>query len=338
MDKMFIKEELNRIKQLMGIIIEGDENSNNELTKEEALENLKEIFKSNTFLYDERELPNININRFNSIAINLYKVAKAILTEQELNKVLEKLSISDVNNLPLNKAIELSIGLKGVLLSRENISDKVGVLRGFSDKSNYDYLINDIPFSNKFKIVTEDSLKRDQDISFFITGFVKKLKSNNVGSISNVAHEGHIIQVNYDTEKQNITTTPETITPTTSNIETNEQPLSDLLNQVNDALEQFDNPRLLTTKEELVFVRNLRSGVMNVKYYGINKNDSFELNLPKDLNDLLVEYNINVTGRMIYFQLRNSKNIDVEVAKKYGLPSETGDTLRLNLKQPYSFK
>jgi hypothetical protein len=91
---------------------------------------------------------------------------------------------------------------KGVLLSRENISDKVGVLRGFSDKSNYDYLINDIPFSNKLKIVTEYSLKRDQDISFFIVKFVKKLKDNNVGSISNVAYENHIIQVNYDTESR----------------------------------------------------------------------------------------------------------------------------------------
>ena len=77
--------------------------NSNELTKEEALENLKEIFKSNTFLYDERELPNLDINRFNNTAINLYKVANAILTEQELNKILGKLSISDVNNLPLNK-------------------------------------------------------------------------------------------------------------------------------------------------------------------------------------------------------------------------------------------
>ena len=457
--------------------------NSNELTKEEALENLKEIFKSNTFLYDERELPNLDINRFNNTAINLYKVANAILTEQELNKILGKLSISDVNSLPLNKAIELSIGLKGVLLSRENISDKVGVIRGFSDKSNYDYLINDIPFNNKFIIVTEDSLKRDQNISSFISKFVKKLKENNVGGISNVVHERHIIQVDYGIEKSNTETNgqplsdllnqvnealvqfgnPRLLTeqynvsieahhrgskkwfyhviyedryqevndiidtfnltlpedlesilsyyiiqvkatglrgaskelrisprrsinvdiniakkyglptksdddtlklslnqPTTTNkpnieqkptisdksnvnvgkveVKTNGQPLSDLLNQVNDALVQFGNPRLVTDKENIVFIRNLKSGVMNVNYYGTDKYDSFELNLPKDLNDLLLEYNVNIVGRNISFQLRNSKNIDAEVAKKYGLPTETGDKLRLNLQQPETVK
>ena len=457
--------------------------NSNELTKEEALENLKEIFKSNTFLFDERELPNLDINRFNNTAINLYKVANAILTEQELNKILRKLSISDVNSLPLNKAIELSIGLKGVLLSRENISDKVGVIRGFSDKSNYDYLINDVPFSNKFRIVTEDSLKRDQGISEFISKFVSKLKDNNVGSISNVAYEVHIIQVDYGTEQKLNTeqllssllnqinealvqfgnpklntqqykvsiepynkgnkevsyhivykdtyaegsndivdtfnlTLPEDLEsilfnytiqvkgnkklhiipngnfnvdfniakkyglptksnqgvdgsdsemikldlnqPTTTNkpnieqkptisdksnvnvgkveVKTNGQPLSDLLNQVNDALVQFGNPRLVTDKENIVFIRNLKSGVMNVNYYGTDKYDSFELNLPKDLNDLLLEYNVNIVGRNISFQLRNSKNIDAEVAKKYGLPTETGDKLRLNLQQPETVK
>ena len=471
--------------------------NSNELTKEEALENLKEIFKSNTFLYDERELPNLDINRFNNTAINLYKVANAILTEQELNKILGKLSISDVNSLPLNKAIELSIGLKGVLLSRENISDRVGVIRGFSDKSNYDYLINDVPFSNKFRIVTEDSLKRDQGISEFISKFVSKLKDNNVGSISNVAYEGHIIQVDYGIEKSNTETNGQPLSdllnqvnealvqfgnpklntqqykvsiepynkgnkevsyhivykdtyaegsndivdtfnltlpedlesilfnytiqvksnkklhiipngnfnvdfniakkyglptksnqgvdgsdsemikldlnqptttnkpnieqkPTTTNkpnieqkptisdksnvnvgkveVKTNGQPLSDLLNQVNDALVQFGNPRLVTDKENIVFIRNLKSGVMNVNYYGTDKYDSFELNLPKDLNDLLLEYNVNIVGRNISFQLRNSKNIDAEVAKKYGLPTETGDKLRLNLQQPETVK
>ena len=137
-------------------------------------------------------------------------------------------------------------------------------------------------------------------------------------------HERHIIQVDYGIEK--------------SNTETNGQPLSDLLNQVNDALVQFGNPRLVTDKENIVFIRNLKSGVMNVNYYGTDKYDSFELNLPKDLNDLLLEYNVNIVGRNISFQLRNSKNIDAEVAKKYGLPTETGDKLRLNLQQPETVK
>ena len=304
--------------------------------QEEALENLKEIFKENAFLYDEKELSNVDINKFNTTAVDLYNVAKNILTEQELNKVLEKLSISDVNNLPLNKAIELSLGLKGVLLSRENISDKVDLARGFSDKSNYDYLINNIPFNNKFIIVTEDSLKRDQDIRNFIHKFVKKLKDNNVGGISNVAYEGFIIQVDYGIEKPNT-----------------EQLLSSLLNQVNEALVQFGNPKL-NTEQYKVSIETYNKGNKEVSYQVVYQDkykpidssnqiiDIFNLTLPEDLESILFNYTIEVrSNKKLIIAPNNSINVDFNIAKKYGLPTKPNkyfhsndNTLIVDLNQP----
>jgi hypothetical protein len=121
---------------------------------------------------------------------------------------------------------------------------------------------------------------------------------------------------------------------------TKEEVMSDFLNQINKAIVQFGNPKLLTLDETVSIDKNLKNQiVVNHDKYNDdtklnNKINEVVLNLPEDLKNLLFGYNINVTGRNLYIELRNKDYIDTKVAEKYGLPTKNGEKLKIDLNQP----
>jgi hypothetical protein len=146
----------------------------------------------------------------------------------------------------------------------------------------------------------------------------------------------------YDAElaalEKETTTTPGA-KPVTPNL-TKEEVMSDFLNQINKAIVQFGNPKLLTNYETVSIDKNLKNQiVVNHDKYNDdtklnNKINEVVLNLPEDLKNLLFGYNINVTGRNLYIELRNKDYIDTKVAEKYGLPTKNGEKLTIDLNQP----
>jgi hypothetical protein len=150
------------------------------------------------------------------------------------------------------------------------------------------------------------------------------------------------INAKYDAElaalEKETTTTPDA-KPVTSKL-TKEEVMSDFLNQINKAIVQFGNPKLLTLDETVSIDKNLKNQIVvnHDKYNDDTKlNDKINevvLNLPEDLKNLLFGYNINVTGRNLYIELRNKDDIDTKVAEKYGLPTKNGEKLTIDLNKP----
>ena len=116
--------------------------------------------------------------------------------------------------------------------------------------------------------------------------------------------------------------------------------IPNFLNQINKALVQFGSPKLLTAYETVSVGKNLKNQIVasHSKYDDDKKRnvkvDEVILDLPKDLNDILFGYNLDIVGTALTVELNDENYIDTKLAEKYGLPTKKGDSIKLDLNQP----
>jgi hypothetical protein len=226
---------------------------------------------------------------------------------------------------------------------RNNYLTKLGNIKDDIGTDNYNSAIQEIKneINNIYK--SEKAIEIFENILENSTGFISRI-GNEVSSKVDKLNNEQEKQINakYDAElaalEKETTTTPGA-KPVTSEL-TKEEVMSDFLNQINKAIVQFGNPKLLTEYETVSIDKTLKNQIV-VNHYKYNNDKKFDdkineviLNLPEDLKNLLFGYNINVTGRNLYIELRNKDYIDTKVAEKYGLPTKNGEKLTIDLNQP----